>query len=155
MMKTILDIMLYVAAALVVGGAAAFLGYYYPWQFAVGILSLLLLVMSYHLWKFVTIIMVLEKDLGDATEALREVEGSMQNIIDMKLYFDTPEVQQLVTHVMESVKMAQFSVNKMISNFTERSKQKYIMIIEEEPENVVEETPERPREGTIASVERS
>lgn len=154
-MKKLLDILLYTAAVLVIGTACFFAGYHYPWQFAVGVLLLISFVMGFYLWRFTTIIMVLEQDLGNATEALQEVSDTMQNIIDMKLYFDTPEVQQLVSHVMESVKMAQFSVNKMISSFTERSKQKYVMIIEEEPEDAVEETPERPREGTVAGVERS
>ena len=55
----------------------------------------------------------------------------MQHIIEMKLFFDDPSVQELVSQVMDSVKMAQFSVNKMISNFTDRSKQKFVMMIED------------------------
>lgn len=131
--------------------------YEVPWIFLTGFFAFLLGVACFYLWKFSKIIMVLENDLGQATQALEEVEELMQQIIDMKLYFDTPEVQQLVAHVMESVRMAKFAVNMMIKNFTDRSKQKFIMVIEEEPELPLkkeEEKEQRPREGTVLSVER-
>ena len=156
MKKKILNIVAYTASVLVCATAVTLLGYYYPWYLAVGVLTALLGTALFFLWRFSSIIMVLENDLGQATQALEEVAESMQQIIDMKLYFDTPEVQELVSHVMDSVRMAQFSVNKMIGNFTDRSKQKFIMVIEEEPDATQhqQQPPQLPQEGTIASVGR-
>lgn len=156
-MKKFFDILVYVVVTLIALGGCGVLAWFWPWKFSVGALSVLLIVAGFYLQKFVSIIMVLENDLGQATQALEEVDTSMQQIIDMKLYFDTPEVQQMVTHVMESVKMAQFSVNRMIKNFTDRSKQKFVMVIEEEPETPPPASgPEQQQqEGTVASVERS
>lgn len=131
-MKKFFNIMTYIASALVILTACSLCVYFYPWQFVVGCLLIAIAILGFYLWKFAKIIIILEDDLGKAIEALEEVESSMQNIIDMKLYFDTPEVQQLVAHVMDSVKMSKFSVNKMIKNFTDRSKQKFIMVFEED-----------------------
>ena len=137
-------------------GASGLAAWYYPWMFAVGVLTLLLVLAGFYLWKFVRIIWILEDDLGQATQALEEVESSMQTIIEMKLFFDDQGVQDMVKGVMESVRMAQFSVNKMIKSFTDRSKQKYVMIIEEEPEPTeAEKQEQQQQEGTVASVERS
>lgn len=156
-MKTkFFNILAYLASSIVCISAVVWLGYYYPWYLAVGTLTALLSTSLFFLWRFSNIIMVLENDLGQATQALEEVAESMQQIIEMKLYFDTPEVQQLVSHVMDSVRMAQFSVNKMIGNFTDRSKQKFIMTIEEEPDDMLLLQQQQPqKEGTIASVGRS
>jgi hypothetical protein len=134
--------------------------YFFPWQTAFFIALALLGVCGYFNYKFAKIIMVFEDDLGKATESLKDVETSMQQIIDMKLFFDTPEIQEMVQGVMESVRMAQFSINTMIKNLTERSKQKFVMVIEEESEEGISEQEEEqarlhPREGTVLSVERS
>jgi len=121
--------------------------------FVIAVLTLALAISLFYLWRFTRIIMILENDLGGATQALEEVNQSMQNIIDMKLYFDTPEVQELVSGVMENVRMAQFSVNSMIGHFTDRSKQKFVLLVEDDP-NPEPETPDvELREGTVGSVE--
>lgn len=93
--------------------------------------------LCWYLYKFAKIILILEDDLSKAIESLEDVEASMQNIISMKLFFDDPQVQALVSHVMDSVRMAKFSVNKMIKTFTERSKQKFVMIVEEDAVDVM------------------
>lgn len=153
------QILVVIAAVLVCTGAVGYLGWFHPWWLAIGTLTTLLGTSLFFLWKFIRIIWILENDLGQATQALEEVNESMQNIIEMKLYFDTPEVQGLVSHVMENVRMAQFSVNKMIGNFTDRSKQKFVMVIEEEPDEPLQPVsdPEQQQalyqEGVIASVE--
>jgi len=162
--KRLLNFMLYTAAALVITTAVAASFWFYTWESIVGLLVLLLVVAGFYIWKFAKIVLILEDDLGSAIEALEDVEGSMQNIIDLKLFFDDPEVQKMVAGVMDSVKMAKFSVNKMIQSFTDRSKQKFIMVIEEDEteadqhsimDEEIELVPTRRGEGTVLSVERS
>lgn len=133
-MKKFFDIILYAVATLLALSGCAAAAWFFPWQLAVGVLTLLLGASCFYLWRFSKIIMILEGDLGKAIESLEEVEESMENIISMKLYFDTPEVQELVSHVMESVRMAKFSVNKMIKDFTDRSKQKFVMVVTDNEE---------------------
>jgi hypothetical protein len=78
------------------------------------------------------------------------------------MFFEDIEIKRVVSEVMETVRMAKFSVNKMSKRFTDRSKQKYI-IIEEEPEELSEEEKfyiqqeERlkQREGTVFHVGRN
>lgn len=138
--------------------ATVSLGYYFPWYLVTAVLLSLLGASGWFLWKFSRIIMILEDDLGQAIQALEDVEGSMEQMIEMKLYFDTPEVQQHVSGVMDSVRMAKFSVNKMVKSLTDRSKQKFVMVIEEEAPGSQEETDQKqqqqqqPIEGTVASV---
>jgi hypothetical protein len=156
----------YTASTLFLGGSTCVAFYYYPWQATVAALVGALTVVGWQLWKFARIIMVLEDDLGKAIESLEEVEGSMENIIEMKLFFDDPEVQRMVASVMDDVRMAKFSVNKMIKSFTDRSKQKFVMVIEDPPDEGETNNPEGPQmnqqqqhgppqEGTVVSVERS
>lgn len=119
------------------------------------ILSILVVVMGYYLWKFLRIIMVFEDDLKEAIEALQEVERSMGRINDLRLFFDDEEVRGAADEIKNTFRLAQYYVNQVIINFTRRSKQKYIVIIEEEAEG--EEGGMRtplPREGTIAHVGR-
>jgi len=132
------------------------------------ILLALLIVAIWFLWKFVRIILVFEDDLSDAIESLQEVERSMVNVLELKLFFDDEQIRNLVGEIMDSVKMAQFNINQMIKKFTQRSKRKYIIIMEEDEENNThvagpseqqqhfggEIPPAVSKEGTIAHVER-
>lgn len=78
------------------------------------------------------IIMILEDDFSQVIDSLNNVENSVNGVLEMKMFFDTPEVQHLVRGVMDSVRMAKFDLNTMIKKFVDRSKQKYIIIEEDE-----------------------
>lgn len=154
-----MKIIVYIASVLVCVGSLAASFYYFFWQTTVGVLLAIIASLCWYLYKFAKIILILEDDLSKAIESLEEVESSMQNIITMKLFFDDPQVQALVSHVMDSVRMAKFSVNKMIKTFTERSKQKFVMIVEEDAVDIVEDDrltdkTKAHKEGTVFSIER-
>ena len=88
---------------------------------------------SYHLARTV---MILEDDLSEAIEKLNSAEETMNNLLNMRLFFDSPEVKTAVQACLDEVKLTKFEINKLAQKFVERSKQKYIVEeIEEEEMN--------------------
>lgn len=100
------------------------------------ILNLLLLPLTvaavYYLWKFSRIILLLEDDFSEAIESLEAVEASLEKILGMQLFFDSKEVKLVVQESMAELKTGKLTVNRLIQKFVDRSKQKYVVIHEEE-----------------------
>lgn len=121
----------------------------------------LCVIMGYYLYRFARVIMLFEDDISDVLSALDDVDMAIKNIVGVRMYFDSEEIKRLISDVMETVKMARFSVNKMSKRFTERSKQKYILIEEVSEENLDEQGSETAenrfnrKEGTVFHVGRS
>lgn len=103
-----------------------------------GILSLALLISLgasiFYLIRFARIIMIIEDDFSDAIEALEDTEKTLEKILGMRLFFDSKEVQIVVQEAMSEVKKSKISVNRVALKFVERSKQKYTVVVEEEPD---------------------
>jgi hypothetical protein len=103
-----------------------------------GILSLLLLILLvgslFYLIRFARIIMIIEDDFSDVVEALEDTEKTLEKILGMRLFFDSKEVQIVVQEAMSEVKNSKMSVNRIALKFVERSKQKYTVVVEEEPD---------------------
>ena len=98
------------------------------------VLSILLGVSIYYLIRFARIIMIIEDDFSDAIEALEDTEKTLEKILGMRLFFDSKEVQIVVQEAMSEVKKSKMSVNRVALKFVERSKQKYTVVVEEEPD---------------------
>jgi len=90
-----------------------------------------LLAAGWFLLKFSKIIMVFEDDLGEAIGALNSVEGGLEQILEMKLFFDSPEVRSAIDGALGEVKLCRMVINKLIKRFTERSKEQFVLIIDE------------------------
>lgn len=103
-----------------------------------GILSLALLILLgvsiFYLIRFARIIMIIEDDFSDAVEALDDTEKTLEKILGMRLFFDSKEVQMVVQEAMSEVKNNKMSINRVALKFVERSKQKYTVVVEEEPD---------------------
>jgi len=103
-----------------------------------GLLSLVLLIALgaalFYLIRFARIIMIIEDDFSDAVEALEDTEKTLEKILGMRLFFDSKEVQMVVQEAMSEVKKSKMSVNRVALKFVERSKQKYTVVVEEEPD---------------------
>ena len=103
-----------------------------------GILSLLLLILLgvaiFYIIRFARIIMIIEDDFSDAVEALDDTEKALEKILGMRLFFDSKEVQMVVQEAMTEVKNNKMSINRVALKFVERSKQKYTVVVEEEPD---------------------
>lgn len=105
------------------------------WLFAsLSLILLILLCLSvFYLIRFAKIILVIEDDFSDAVEAFANTEELLTKILGMKMFFDSKEVQLTVHQVLNEVRENKVAINRMALRFVERSKQKYVTVIEEEP----------------------
>ena len=87
--------------------------------------------MGYQLYKFAKIIMVFEDDLQDASEAAELASSTLENLLKKPMFFDSPEVKKEVEESMEAVRYMQLQLHSVATRFTERSKQKYMSIEED------------------------
>jgi hypothetical protein len=87
-------------------------------------------VATIYLWRFARILLILENDFSEVTEALQDAEQTMGNVLDLPMFFDSPEVQRATMEALESIKAAKIPVAGMVRKFTQRSKQKYIEVVE-------------------------
>lgn len=97
------------------------------------IIGLLLGIIGFLCWKLyvtLTIIAVFETDLADNITALDNVEHSMEGIIQLRMFFDSKDIQILIKEVMDNIKLARLQVGKTSKRFTDRSKNKYYLIEE-------------------------
>lgn len=76
--------------------------------------------------KLAKIILLLEDDISEAIEVHEQASETLTKILSMQLFFDSQEVKTIVVEAMEDIKMARISLQKIIKNFTARSKQNYI-----------------------------
>jgi len=98
------------------------------------ILLFLLISSIFYLIRFARIIMIIEDDFSDAIEALEDTERTLEKILGMRLFFDSKEVQMVVQEAMSEVKNNKIAVNRVALKFVDRSKQKYNVVVEEEPD---------------------
>ena len=111
------------------------------------ILLFLLISSIFYLIRFARIIMIIEDDFSDAIEALEDTEKTLEKILGMRLFFDSKEVQMVVQEAMSEVKNNKIAVNRVALKFVDRSKQKYNVVVEEEPD--IRELQERLMRGRI------
>lgn len=93
------------------------------------LLTVMLGVSCFFLWKFVTIIMIFEDDIDETLEALGDVESAISSVLDMSLFYDSPEIRKTVQGVLDEVALCRSVVNKVIRKFIKRSKQKYVLTV--------------------------
>lgn len=111
------------------------------------VLGILVGLQAYYLWKFVKIIMIFEDDLGEAIEGMNDVEDVIGNVLEMQMFFDSPEVKHSVQGILEQIRLCRLTIQKVISHFTERSKRQYTTLWEdagEEPEDDFDYIPRLP-----------
>lgn len=85
---------------------------------------------TFYLWKFARIILILENDFSDVTESLQDAEKTMTTCLELPMFFDSPDVQRATMEALDSIRTAKVGVAGMVRKFTQRSKQKYIEVVE-------------------------
>ncbi len=98
------------------------------------ILMVLVGAQAYFLWKFAKIIMIFEDDLTEAIDSMNNVEDAISGVLEMQMFFDSPEVKQAVQNVLDQVRLCRLTIQKVVGRFTERSKRQYITVWEEKEE---------------------
>lgn len=104
------------------------------------IILLLVGLLGFLCWKIYVLLelmAVFENDLSDNIAALDNVDNSLEGIIQLKMFFDSKDIQILLKEVMDNIKLAKLQVGKTSKRFTDRSKHKYYLI---EEVNEFEET---------------
>ena len=91
-----------------------------------------LTIVSFFAVRWAKIIFILEDDLTEAIQIHERTVQVFEELLKMQLFFDSPEVKVVVNEALDSVKTCQLATQKLIQNFTQRSKQKYIRIEDEE-----------------------
>lgn len=94
-----------------------------------------LIAAAYYLLKFARIIMILEDDFSEAIDDLSAVEASIESLLTMQLFFDSKEVKLAVQESLGEVRKAKVSVGGLIQKFVARSKNKYVIVYEDEDED--------------------
>jgi hypothetical protein len=87
--------------------------------------------MGYQLYKFAKIIMVFEDDLQDAIDATEQTGAALEGLLKKPMFFDSPEVKKEVEESLEAVRYMQLQIQGLANRLTERSKQKYMRIEED------------------------
>jgi hypothetical protein len=77
------------------------------------------------------VILVFEDDLSECIEALNDVDDSMETVLQMQMFFDSPEVQAAVTEILENIRMSRLRVQHVAERFTKRSKRRFELIIDQ------------------------
>lgn len=75
---------------------------------------------TYKAYHWARIVMVVEDDLSDAIQTLNDTEETMNKLLSMQLFFDSPEVKMMVEACLSEVKMAKFEVNKVTQKFVQK-----------------------------------
>jgi len=96
------------------------------------ILIIALVFVVYHSIRWAKIIFIVEDDLADAIEIHERTLKTLEDIVKTPMFFDNPQTKAAVDEAMENVKMCQTATHKLIQNFTQRSKQRYIRLVDEE-----------------------
>ena len=101
-----------------------------------GILCLILLgvlgVSVYFMIKFAMIIMVCEDDYSSVIDMLLQTQDSLDGILEMNLFFESPEVRESVEGAIEEVKLCRIEVTRAAERFVQKSNNKYVIYNEPE-----------------------
>lgn len=89
---------------------------------------------TFYAVRWAKIIFILEDDLAEAIEIHERTVKALEAIAKTPMFFDNPQIKAAVDEAMENVKMCQTATHKLIQNFTQRSKQRYIRLIADEDE---------------------
>jgi len=67
---------------------------------------------------------------AEAIDIHERTVSVLEAIIKTPLFFDSPEIKIAVNEAIENVKICQTATQKLVQNFTQRSKQRYIRLID-------------------------
>jgi hypothetical protein len=74
---------------------------YLPWLLC-GVFLLLLLVSLFYNWKFANILLKLQDEIEDSLEILDVKYNSISKILDIPLFFDSPQVRAVLEDIKSS-----------------------------------------------------
>ena len=103
------------------------------------ILTGVLVFVIYHALRWAKVIFLLEDDLTEAIEIHERTAETLETIQKTPMFFDSPELQAAVKEALDNVKICQIATQRLIHSFTQRSKQRYIRIVDKNQEDEANE----------------
>lgn len=91
-----------------------------------------LLFVGYYAVRWAQIIFILEDDLTEAIEIHERTLKTLESISKTPMFFDNPQTKAAVDEAIENVKVCQTATHKLIQNFTQRSRQRYVRLSDED-----------------------
>lgn len=85
--------------------------------------------------RWARIIFVLEDDLTEAIDVHERTVVVFENLLKAQVFFDSPEIKAKYDEALQDVRMCQIATQKLIQNFTQRSKQRYVRLVNENEED--------------------
>lgn len=85
---------------------------------------------TFYAIRWAKIIFILEDDLDEAIEVHKRTMDVLESLRKTPAFSDSPELIAAVREAMEAVKVCQSATAVIINNFTQRSKQRYIRLID-------------------------
>lgn len=83
---------------------------------------------TYHAVRWARIIFILEDDLTEALEVHERTAATLEAMLKIPMFFDSPEVKKTVDESMQNVKLCLLATQRVVMHFTQRSKQRYVRI---------------------------
>jgi len=99
------------------------------------LLTIVLAFVVYHAIRWARIIFVLEDDLTEAVEVHERTVAVFENLLQAQVFFDSPEIKAKYDEALQDVRVCQTATQKLIQNFTQRSKQRYVRLVNENEED--------------------
>lgn len=91
-------------------------------------------VSTFYLFRFARIVLILEDDFEEAINVFNNCLASIDKLLTLKMFFDSKEIKEAVENAMQDIKLSRMAVSALIEKFVQRSKQKYIILVENEEE---------------------
>lgn len=88
----------------------------------------------FYLIRFARIIFSIEDLFEKALDTLSGVDEALDGLLNMKLFFDSKEVKLAVDQALNGTKLSRMAVQQLINDFTRLSKEKYLMVKNDEEE---------------------
>lgn len=104
---------------------------------------------AFYLYRFSRIIFLFEDDLSNALNSLNSTEKTLNETVNMQVFFDSPEVRKQYNEAIQEVQVRRSEILDIIDKFTQRSKRKYIIVEEEEEPEEEQEEQLYQQQGTL------
>lgn len=85
-------------------------------------------VILFYTLRFADIIFMLEDDLDEAIVVHERTVAVLQDLVRTPYFSDSPELVAAIRESLKNVQMCQTATQKLINNFTQRSKQRYVRL---------------------------
>lgn len=85
-------------------------------------------VSTFYMIRFLRYTMAIEDNLSEAIEVHQRSLEAFDKIVQMELFYDSPQVQAAVVELMEDVKLCKLATQSVADSFIRLSNNKYILL---------------------------